>query len=170
MAAWTLLTAGGKDEGRDSGADASALFREGKAPADWKDVAFVRIGGGPKRAQASEDGEDAGGPGWLGAFSRQYKLIVAPGAGPSLFNLATDPDELNNLFTAPAQRETVRRLAVELSNYATQFKDPHLASPRVKADLAWAMSANTEYVAPAATTNKGGKGKGRKAKKNAEAR
>jgi arylsulfatase A-like enzyme len=152
-----------KDEGRD----ASALFRDGKAPADWRDVAFVRIGGGPKGAAASEDGEYTGGPGWLGAFSRQYKFVVAPEAGPSLFDLENDPDELNNLFTAPAQRETVRRLATELSGYAQQFKDPHLASPRVKADLAWAMSASAEYTATADTPAKKG-GKGRKAKKNAE--
>lgn len=144
-----------KDEGRD----ASALFRDGKAPADWKDVAFVRIGGGSKRAAPSEDGEYTGGAGWLGAFSRQYKFVVAPEAGPSLFDLENDPNELNNLFNAPAQRDTLRRLATELSAYAKQFNDPHLASPRVKADLAWAMSASAEYAAPAEAPAKAGKGK-----------
>ena len=134
----------------DEGRDASVLFRTGRAPADWADHAFVRIGGGPKRTTAGEDGELAEGNGWLGTFSRDYKFIVAPGAAPSLFDLANDPHELTNLFTAPAQRATVRRLATALHDYAQRFQDPHLAAPRVKSDLAWAMSASADYPAPAA--------------------
>jgi arylsulfatase A-like enzyme len=95
----------------DEGRDASTLFRTGRAPADWADHAFIRIGGGPKRTGPAEDGELAEGNGWLGTFSRDYKFIVAPGAAPSLFDLANDPHELTNLFPAPAQRDTVRRLA-----------------------------------------------------------
>ncbi len=34
-----------------------------------------------------------------------------------------------------------------------------VASPRVKADLAWAVSASTEYVASAEAAPKAGKGK-----------
>jgi arylsulfatase A-like enzyme len=139
--------------GSDEGRDASALFRTGKAPADWKDIAFVRIGGGARRAVQSEDSEYSGGPGWLGAFSRRHKFVVAPDGGPSLFDLENDPDELNNVFTAASHRETVRQFARELSSYAESFKDPHLGSPRVKSDLAWAMSASVDYpqatVAPA---------------------
>ena len=134
----------------DEGRDASVLFRTGRAPADWADHAFVRIGGGPKRTTAGEDGELAEGNGWLGTFSRDYKFIVAPGAAPSLFDLANDPHELTNLFTAPAQRDTVRRLATALHDYAQRFQDPHLAAARVKSDLAWAMSASADYPAPAA--------------------
>jgi arylsulfatase A-like enzyme len=133
---------------RDEGRDASALFRTGQAPADWQDLAFVRIGGGPRRATPSEPGEIAEGSGWLGTFSRHYKFIVAPGAGPSLFDLENDPDELTNLFTVPAHRDTVRRLATALENYAQRFHDPHLASPRVKSDLAWAISNQADYIAP----------------------
>lgn len=133
----------------DEGRDASALFRTGRTPADWADHAFIRIGGGPKRATPGEDGGFAEGAGWLGTFSRDYKFIVAPGAAPSLFDLANDPHELTNLFTAPAQRATVRRLATALSDYAERYHDPHLAAPRVKSDLAWAMSASPDYPAPA---------------------
>ncbi len=136
----------------DEGRDASALFRTGRAPAGWSDVAFVRIGGGSKRAAPSEPGEFAEGAGWLGTFSRDYKFIVAPGAAPSLFDLENDPNELTNLFDTPAHRATVRRLAIELHGYATRYRDPHLASARVKADLAWAMSERTTYVAPQADT------------------
>jgi arylsulfatase A-like enzyme len=143
----------------DEGRDASTLFRTGRAPADWADHAFVRIGGGPKRTTAGEDGELAEGNGWLGTFSRDYKFIVAPGAAPSLFDLTNDPHELTNLFTAPTQRDTVRRLATALHDYAQRFQDPHLAAPRVKSDLAWAMSASTDYPAPADPAPPSGKTK-----------
>ena len=133
----------------DEGRNAADLFRTGRAPADWQDLAFIRIGGGPKRAAPSEPGEIAEGAGWLGTFSRQYKFIVAPGAGPSLFDLENDPNELTNLFDAPAQRATVRRLAAALQDYAERFHDPHLASPRVKSDLAWAISDRIDYTGPA---------------------
>ncbi len=130
----------------DEGRDASALFRTGQAPAGWQDLAFVRIGGGQNRGAADEEGGAvAEGPGWFGVFSRQYKFIVAPGGTPSLFDLETDPDELYNVFAAPAQRETVRRLASALADYAERYNDPLLVSPRVKADLAWAMSASNAY-------------------------
>lgn len=154
-----------KDEGRD----ASALFREGKAPAGWKDVAFIRIGGGPKNAPAAEDGEYSGGAGWLGAFSRQYKFVVAPTAGPSLFDLENDPNELTNLFTAPAHRETVRRLAGELADYAKTFHDPHANSTRVKTDLAWATSSKLDYPAAPETEPAPKKGDKGKAKQTAPA-
>jgi arylsulfatase A-like enzyme len=151
--------------GTDEGRDAAALFRTGRAPADWKDLTFVRIGGGAKRAASSEPGEIAEGAGWLGVFSRRYKFIVAPAAGPALFDLESDPHEMINLFTAPAQRETVRRLAGELADYGARSRDPHLASPRVKADMAWAMSASTDYVAPANTADRASAGRGKRKQK-----
>lgn len=143
---------------QDEGRNASALFRTGEPPADWNDTAFIRIGGGIRHVQAGEEGEYSGGAGWMGVFSRRYKLVVAPEAGPSLFDLESDPDELHNVFTSPAQRETVRRLAGQLSEYATQFNEPHLRSERVKADLAWAVSSSAEYRAPAERPAKVGKG------------
>lgn len=150
----------------DEGRDASVLFRTGRAPADWADLAFVRIGGGTRRAAAAEPGEaTAEGSGWLGTFSRDFKFIVAPGAGPSLFDLANDPDELTNVVADPARRATVRRLATALEGYARRFGDPLLASARVQADLAWAMSARTDYTGPAeAATGETPRAK-RKAKK-----
>jgi arylsulfatase A-like enzyme len=149
-----------KDEGRD----ASALFRDGRAPADWKDVAFLRIGGGSRRAAPSEDGEYTGGAGWLGAFSRQYKFVVSPAAPPSLFDLEADPDELTNLFDSPAHRETVRRLGGELLAYAETFNDPHLKSAAVRADLDWAVKGTGDYPARATSPDAPQKAKRKKGK------
>jgi arylsulfatase A-like enzyme len=129
----------GKDEGRD----AAALFK-GTAK-DWNDVAFIRIGGG-RGGGVDEPGEYDGGTGWMGAFSRKYKFVLAPAGAPGLFDLESDPDELNNLFASPANRETVRRLARELSDYATRHSDPHRTSARIRADLAWAISGTGDYV------------------------
>jgi arylsulfatase A-like enzyme len=149
-----------KDEGRD----ASALFRDGRAPADWKDVAFLRIGGGSKRAAPGEDGEYTGGAGWLGAFSRQYKFVVAPGDAPSLFDLENDPNELTNIFDSPTHRDTVRRLGGELLAYAEKFNEPHLKSAAVRADLEWAAKGADEYPARAKSPGTGKKAKRKKGK------
>ncbi len=143
----------------DEGRDASALFRTGRIPADWPDHTFIRIGGGSRRAAASEPGESADGPGWLGVFSRRHKLIVAPGAAPSLFDLEQDPDELTNVFRDLAYRETVRELARALQAYAERTAEPHLQSPRVQADLAWAISGPGDYSGPAEPAAPAGKAK-----------
>jgi arylsulfatase A-like enzyme len=146
----------------DEGRDAAKLFLAPAAAAVWDDVAFIRIGGGSKRAAASDDGE---GPGWLGAFTRQYKFVVAPGAEASLFDLEKDPDELKNLINSPAQRETVRRLARALSDYAKKSHEPHLLSSRVKADLAWAIDGAGEYqFSERAAPKEGKRRKGKAAK------
>ena len=124
---------------------------------------FLRIGGGPKRAVA---GEEAEGPGWIGAFTRQYKFVVAPGADPSLFDLVQDPDELKNLLNSPAHREIVRRLARALSDYAQKANEPHFQSRRVKADLTWALSGTGDYsLAEPASAKDGKRRKGKAGKK-----
>lgn len=149
-----------KDEGRD----ASPLFTR-KGGIDWKDVAFIRIGGGNQRAAKDEDGESVG-PGWMGAFSARYKFIVAPGAEPSLFDVEKDPNELENLFGDDVHRAVVKRLGGELLNYAKTRNDPHLESSRIRADLEWAAHGEGTYqpAKPAAPEPGKAKGKGKKAK------
>jgi uncharacterized sulfatase len=154
-----LALLGVANPGSDEGRDASRLFLDPAAAQEWNDITFLRIGGGPKR---TAPGEEAEGPGWIGAFTRQYKFVVAPGADPSLFDLEQDPDEMKNLLNSPAHREVVRRLARALSDYAQKSNEPHFRSPRVKADLAWAVDGTGEYsfAEPAAAKN----GKARKGK------
>ncbi len=154
------------DPVKTEGRDASPLFT-GKRPASgWNDIAFVRIGGGSQRAAAAdEDGESAGN-GWMGAFNSRFKLIVAPGAAPGLFDLHNDPDELHNVFAEPAHRATVKQLGTSLLDYARQHKDPHLGTPNVRADLEWATTGTGPYT-PATSAEAapvGGKAKGKKAK------
>jgi hypothetical protein len=84
----------------------------------------------------------------MGAFSRRYKLVVAATADPALFDLVEDPNEMTNLFSSPAHRETVRQLARELSLYAQTYHEPLLESSSVRADLAWAEEGTGEYRPP----------------------
>lgn len=155
---------------RDEGRDASALFRTGRAPAGWDDVAFVRIGGGTRGTAATEDGEGGGGAGWLGAFTGRHKFIVAPNAAPALFDREQDPDELHNLLNSPAHRGTVRDLGRRLADYARRHGDPHLQAARVQADLAWAASDSATYTPPAADAAKPGAAADRRATRKGKAK
>jgi uncharacterized sulfatase len=131
-----------KDEGRD----ASRLFTGSPKKADRRDVTFVRIGGGRQRATLDEDSEGVG-HGWMGAFTSRYKFIVSPGEIPCLFDLEQDPNELKNLIRDPSQRPVIKRLGVELLNYAKSKSDPLLDSASVRADLDWASHGNGPYKA-----------------------
>jgi arylsulfatase A-like enzyme len=125
--------------GGDEGRDASALFRDpdrGRA-ASWEDMTFVRYGRPARgRVRLGPLGREAA---WMGAFSRRYKLVVVDAdaeiAGPALFDLEEDPHEMTNLFAAPSQRDTIRRLARELADYARTYRDPLLESPHIRAQL-----------------------------------
>jgi arylsulfatase A-like enzyme len=142
-----LALMGVEDTTENEGRDYSALLRSpAKIPSHGEDITFVRIGVGPtSTTDESGDGEDRGGNGWFGAFSRQFKLIVASGAPPSLFDLSGDPHELTNLIRSPGHRTTVRKLGHALLTYAQANHDPLLDSSQVQSDLAWAISDQAEY-------------------------
>ena len=145
------------------GRDASPLFR-GASAAGWTDQAFIRIGGAARAsaAAAGEDGAIAEGAGWMGVFSRRHKFIVAADAAPALFDLEADPDERVNLVGVPAHRDTVRRLAATLADYARRHHDPLLSAPRVQSDLAWAASPRADYPGALAAPATAGAKKGKK--------
>jgi len=150
----------------DEGRDASRLFRDPAAAKTWDDISFVRIGGGGRGAASGEDGDE--GPGWMGAFTRQYKFVVSPAADPALFDLEADPHELKNLLYSPAQRDVIRRLGRALSDYAAKSNEPHGRSVQVKADLDWAINGTSQYVSrekPATGAGKAGRTKAKKAGK-----
>ena len=136
-----LALMGVEDLTANQGRDYSAFFTRSEIPADWEHIAFIRNGG--HSAMTAEVYEPDNG--WIGAFSRQYKFVVAPLAGPSLFDLEADPNELTNLVQSPAHRDTIRQLAQALTRYAQTNAEPHLAAPRVQSDLAWATSDRVDY-------------------------
>ncbi len=127
-----LSLMGAKTAGKEQGRDASSLFLEGKAPAGWKDITFIRSTGGQGI--------------WLAAITDRYKLIFSGQDDPWLFDLDKDPDELVNAFCKADYRETVRTLSQQLLAYGKKYKDPYVKDARIKADLAWAIDGSGAYV------------------------
>ncbi|HRX80270.1 MAG TPA: sulfatase, partial [Pirellulaceae bacterium] len=97
---------GHKTVGREEGRNASELFANGKAPANWTDIAFVR-GTGQQQ-------------GWLSVVTDRYKLVYSPVDPPWLFDLERDPDEVTNFFEHAGYREIVQDLATQLRDYAAK--------------------------------------------------
>ncbi len=140
---------GHKTVGREEGRDASELFATGKAPNDWKDVAFVR-GTGTNF-------------GWLSVITDRYKLVYSPVDPPWLFDLERDPDEVTNFFEHAGYREAVQQLATLLRAYATKNNDNFAELPRIKADIEWSISGTGKYENPRVTTGNVKKKRKRKA-------
>jgi arylsulfatase A-like enzyme len=119
----------GKEEGRD----ASRLFTEGKAPADWNDITFLRAGGTSNLR-------------WVGAVTSRYKLIYCAKDDPWFFDLEKDPDELVNNFQNPDYRNVIRKMAQALVEYGNKYNDPRIKTEQVAADLAWSTGPEEEYI------------------------
>ncbi|MDP6633303.1 MAG: sulfatase-like hydrolase/transferase [Phycisphaerae bacterium] len=147
---------GFKTAGLEEGRNASDLFTRGKAPDDWKDVAFVRGTGGP----------DAN---WLGAFTGRYKFIVSPRDIPWLIDMEKDPDELKNFFLDPEYRQIVRDLSAQLIEYGRKYKDGRTSVATIKADLDWAANGKGKFT-PTARQPRSKAPVGRKRKKNRKPR
>jgi len=127
-----LRLMGVESKGPDEGRDCSSLLTDGKAPAGWNDIAFMR-GTGQE-------------PGWVAAITRRYKLVYSTKDDPWLFDLDTDPDELTNFFTRREYRDTVRTLSTQLRDYGRSSQDPRLANARIQADLEWAIHGTGVYT------------------------
>ncbi len=127
-----LSLMGVRTAGKEQGRDASRLFTDGKAPAGWEDITFIRSTGGQGI--------------WLAAITDRYKLIYSGQDDPWLFDLDKDPDELVNTFCKADYRETVRTLSRQLLAYGKKYKDPYIQDARIKADLAWAIDGTGPYV------------------------
>ena len=118
--------------GLQEGRDCSMLFTDGKAPANWNDIAFMR-GTGER-------------DGWVAAVTPRYKLVYSTKDDPWLFDLEKDPDELINAFAKREYRDTVRTLSTQLRDYGQARSDPRLADARVQADLKWAIEGSGAYL------------------------
>jgi arylsulfatase A-like enzyme len=97
------------------GRDASALLKTGTAPDGWNDLAFMRSTS--KLGVAST---------WIAAVSNRWKLILAPGDVPWLFDLEKDPDELTN--AAASQKTLVKKMTASLKAWLEKTEDPALTN------------------------------------------
>jgi arylsulfatase A-like enzyme len=131
------------------GRDASQLLTEGKRPAGWRDVTFVRSTG-----TAS---------GWLAAFTDRYKFVVSTYDTPWLLDLKKDPNESTNYAMNPEYREVVKDLGAQLLEYGQASRDVRASEARIQADLKWAVSGSTAYTGP---ERKAAANPGKKAKKD----
>ena len=105
------------------GRDASALFR-GKAD-KWDDVAFLR--------------STSNGQPWLAAITDRHKLVYSSLGQPWLFDLKTDPDELQNAFDKPESKPIIRKLTKRLADYAKRNNDPYAGNKQIQADMSQAL-------------------------------
>lgn len=136
--------------GKEQGRNASSLLT-GRSE-DWNDIAFIRSTGAKV--------------GWIMAVTDDLKLVFANLGKPWLFDLKTDPDELDNRIDQPVYREKVRRLAKALHAYGKRHNDPFIASPKIRADIEWAIGDAATYQGPPATaTPKPAKKKNKRKKK-----
>ena len=104
--------------------------------ATWEDIAF---------SEFCLDGAGAGGPtGENGVVQRMvrredWKLIFYDGQPSQLFNLADDPDELNDLIDSPEHAEIARRL----TGMVLDGWDPEWVDAQIRE-----QSANLEILVP----------------------
>jgi arylsulfatase A-like enzyme len=132
----TLLSLlGEKLEGPQEGRDAALLFRTGKAPENWENVTFVRIGKADRPT----------GKSWFGAFTSGHKPVLSASDPPGFFDLTKDPHELRNGLKAPGNRDEIRRLAKLLKAYGETYKEALMSSKVVQADLEWAIGDRVSY-------------------------
>ncbi|SVD12854.1 uncharacterized protein METZ01_LOCUS365708, partial [marine metagenome] len=102
---------------------ASALFRgEGK---NWNDVAFIR--------------STSTGKPWLCAVADDHKLVFSAMDEPWLFDLAEDPDEMDNCYEIPKYSEVVLSLTKALESYCRKYEDPYGEVPEIKAAIKQAL-------------------------------
>ena len=68
----------------------------------------------------------------MAAFDRRYKLVISSLDQPWLYDLEKDPDELVNYFGREGYEEQFIRLKDELINQMKKFKEPALASKKLR--------------------------------------
>ena len=108
-----------KTAGKEQGRDASSLFRgEGK---EWNDIAFIR--------------STSTGKPWLCAVADDHKLVFSAMDEPWLFDLAEDPDEMDNCYEIPKYSKVVLSLTKALESYCRKYEDPYGEVPEIKAAI-----------------------------------
>lgn len=109
--------------GKEQGRDASKLFTEAKAPAEWNDITFMRAASTSDLA-------------WVAAVTSRYKLVYCAKDDPWFFDLEKDPDELINNFQNDQYRDVIGEMARGLLEYGNKYNDPRIKNDKVAADIA----------------------------------
>lgn len=128
-----LALMGVETAGKEEGRNASRLFTEGKAPADWNDITFLRAAGTSDQL-------------WVAAVTSQYKLVYCAQDNPWFFDLEKDPDELVNNFQNPKYRNVIRQMARALLEYGKKYNDIRIKNDKVAADIAWSIGPEEKYI------------------------
>ena len=115
----TFSLMGIETAGKEQGRDASALFRG--LTTKWNDVSFIRS-------------TSAGKP-WLCAVTNDLKLVFSGVDDPWLYDLAKDPDEMDNRIKRDEYEEAVRGLTRQLAAYCKKYQDPYGDDPKIKAAM-----------------------------------
>jgi len=105
------------------GRDFSALLINPVLEKDWEDIAFMRYGGRSKEGR------------WLAAVTSRYKLVLSEQDTPWLIDMKADPNEMTNFFAAPAYRDIIKKLSIQLREYGKVHQEPYLIESKIEEDL-----------------------------------
>ena len=76
---------------------------------------------------------------WLAAVTDRHKLVYSSLGQPWLFDLKTDPDELQNAFDKPELKPIIRKLTKRLADYAKRNNDPYAGNKQIQTDMSQAL-------------------------------
>ncbi len=110
-----LLAAAGQTVPADMQGRSFLPLLQGRTPADWRTAMYYRYYHYPKDHRVQPH---------YGIRTEQHKLIYFNKIDQwELYDLKQDPYEVNNLYSDPAQAETVKKLKAELYRLKKELKD-----------------------------------------------
>ena len=102
------------------GRNAMPLFTRAKVK--WTDITIIRSTGKPGQI----------GNAWIAAITKRYKLVLSTNEDPWLIDVASDPNELTNLFAQPKFKPLIRKLATHIAKYGAKHKDEYIDFPGIR--------------------------------------
>ncbi|MEM0969255.1 MAG: sulfatase-like hydrolase/transferase [Verrucomicrobiota bacterium] len=117
----TVLTTMGFEQSIPEGVQGRNLV---DGPGNRPDVTFFR---------STSNGKSPGN--WVGAVTPRFKLLLSPQERPWLFDLESEPDELENHIDRPEHRDQVADLAAQLLAYFEATNDPFKDHEKVVSEL-----------------------------------
>ncbi len=122
----TLLAAAGQDVPADMQGRSFLPLMRGEKPADWRTAMYYRYYHYPQHHRVQPH---------YGIRTEQYKLIYFNKIDQwEFYDLTQDPYELRNLYSDPAQAETIKKLKAELYRLKKELKDEDQFGEKVPND------------------------------------